>query len=623
LLAVSLVILIAAAFWEVSRNGFISYDDPDYLTMNPMVQKGMTSEGLAWAFGSINRERTYFHPLTWVSHMIDVQLFGMNPAAHHLVSLAIHAVNSTLLFYLLYLLTGARWRSWLVAALFGVHPLAVESVAWAAERKNVLSTMFWLLTMLAYVVYARRSSLRWYLASVLSFAAGLMCKPALVPLPCALLLLDYWPLARLRLHSNSGPGTEPGLPWSRILSEKTPYFLLAIASALITLAAHRNLGLLGNDFVPSTGLKYANILLSYCFYLLKTLVPVKLAVFYPFPTWIPTMQVLGAVALLLVISVVAVRQLRTRPYLAVGWFWFLGVFTPTIGFVSVGIQGAADRFAYVPLIGLLWMLVWGLADLLQRWRMPPTFQAGLAALALASRAQVSHAQVRHWHDHFALFERARTATQNNYLAYNTLAGMLMQEHRVDEAIDYYLTAQKMEVPEAGYAFFKHDPRLTVAHALMERGRVDEAIESYRIHLQAQPNSPEGCLGLGNALLVRGHSTEAIRYLRTAIRLDPKSAAAMSRLAWVLSTHPEAAIRNGAEALPLAEQACQLTGNKDVQALSALAAASAEMGNYERAVTTAELAARLANEHGQPALAKTTESLAEVFRRRQPFHESAP
>ena len=370
LVAVGLVLLTAAIFCRVGSLEFLSYDDPDYITLNPIIQKGLSGEGLAWAFGKIHGQETYWHPITWVSHMLDVEMFGLRPGGHHLVSLAFHIANVVLLFVMLNAATGALWRSALVAALFAIHPLQVESVAWITERKNVLSTFFWMLTLWFYVGYTRAPGTGRYLASLGSYAIGLMCKPALVPLPAVLLLLDYWPLRRLTFGSKTatpsppvGVRRQPSL--KKLLLEKLPFFALAIILSLITLSAHRGLGMINEAGAPPRSLEIGNIFVSYVRYLRKALWPSDLAVFYPFPTSLAADLVIGAVVILLAITALVLWQGKRKPYLAVGWFWFLGVLIPAIGIVRVGVQAMADRFVYVPIVGLFIAVVWWVADLLE------------------------------------------------------------------------------------------------------------------------------------------------------------------------------------------------------------------------------------------------------------------
>jgi hypothetical protein len=306
--------LSAAAFQGVAKLGFIAYDDPDYVSNNPIVQRGLTSEGIAWAFGSIHGERTYWHPVTWVTHMVDCQLFGLRGGAHHIVSLLFHTANAILLFLLLFNTTGAFWTSAVAAGLFAVHPFQVESVVWITERKNLVSTFFGLITLLSYVRYTRSITARWYVLALGLFALALMSKPAVVTLPCVMLLLDFWPLRRLQRQDQGGRfSVPPARSALRLVVEKIPFFVLSGASAALTLLAHRDLGMLGPATKPPAGLLLSNIALSYFQYLRKFFWPSDLAVFYPFPLALPSWEVIGALAILLVISVFVLIQRKRRP----------------------------------------------------------------------------------------------------------------------------------------------------------------------------------------------------------------------------------------------------------------------------------------------------------------------
>src|SRR5438105_4255587 len=311
LILVLLAMLSAATFWGVHRLGFIAYDDPDYITTNRIVQRGLTPEGLAWAFGNLHGTETYWHPITWVTHMLDCQLFGLNGGAHHLVNLAFHITNVLLLFLLIFRTTGAIWTSAVVAALFAVHPLQVESVAWITERKNLVSTLFALLTLLAYVKFTQQRLKRWYVLSLVLFALALMSKPAVVTIPCVMLLMDFWPLRRFCLVTPSGQFARAQLLQSKtLLLEKIPFFALSAASAIVTISAHRQLGMLAPETVPPAGLNYANIIVSYFKYVRKVFWPSDLAIFYPFPTSLPFEVVAGCFVILAFISFACVLRLK-------------------------------------------------------------------------------------------------------------------------------------------------------------------------------------------------------------------------------------------------------------------------------------------------------------------------
>lgn len=475
LLAPGLALLTLLTFLPALDNGFVAYDDDLYVTANPGVQQGITAAGLRWALAAVVAEN--WHPVTLASHMLDAELFGLDPRGHHLTSLVLHAANVLLLFSFLRRTTGASWRSAAAAALFAVHPTRVESVAWVAERKDVLSGLFFFLCLLAYARYAERPSLPRYLAVVAALALGLAAKPMLVTLPFVLLLLDLWPLGRFR------PGRLRPL-----LLEKLPLLALSAAASAATLVAQR--GALA-EALP-LGQRLANALVAYATYLGKILLPRDLAVFYPMPPALPTWKVAGAALLLAVLTAAALQLGRRATYLPVGWFWFLGMLVPVIGLVQVGSQSMADRYTYLPAVGLFLIAAWGLPDALPRRKAarPILTTATLAAilvLALAARAQTVH-----WRNTITLFHHAAAVTEGNYVAH-----------------------------------------LNLAEALREAGRREEALEHYRAAIAARPRLPRAYAALGGALRSWGHPAEALPPLRTALELDPTDARTHATLAMAL------------------------------------------------------------------------------------------
>lgn len=414
LLAGALALLTLAAFLPSLWNGYINLDDALYVTGNRVVKKGITWEGLAW-IRTANVANNW-HPLTMLSHMLDCQLFGLNPAGHHGTSLLLHLGNVLLLFEVLRRMTGSPWRSAAAAGLFGLHPLRVESVAWVAERKDVLSALFWILALGAYGRYVRAPSANRYLLVALAMVLGLMSKPMVVTLPFALLLLDVWPLGRLRLD-------EPG--WARrlgrLMVEKLPLFALSAVGSLVTLR-YQTTSLVSLEVLPWS-MRLANVAVSYATYLGKTVLPRNLAVFYPIPLEIPAWKGPAAAALLLVLTALAVWKVRKAPWFLVGWFWFLGTLVPVIGIVQVGRQAMADRYTYIPSIGLSLAICWGIPMLVasRRWR--PAL-AGATVLALLTLTALTWIQVRYWSNSVTLFRHALAVTQGNYVAHVALAKSL-------------------------------------------------------------------------------------------------------------------------------------------------------------------------------------------------------
>jgi tetratricopeptide (TPR) repeat protein len=812
LCCVLLALITVAVYLPVIEQGFVAFDDNYYLTANPTVQAGLTWEGARWAFTRAHAAN--WHPVTWLSHMLDCQIYGLKPAGHHVTSLLFHTANTLLLFGLLKRLTGAFWRSALVAALFALHPLHVESVAWVAERKDVLSTFFFMLTLGAYARYAigiRRAmglnaepscmqsatrntqhAIRYYVLALFFFALGLMSKPMLVTVPFILLLLDYWPLQRC------GPAPCNLKPSARrlhlsafilhpLLLEKLPFFMLSSASCVITLIAQQK----GGAVAPLDGVsgvsvesRIINTPISYVWYLVKLIWPSDLAVVYPYVRERPLEQVFLATTLLVALTGMALWQGRRRAYLAVGWFWYLGTLVPVIGLVQVGTQSIADRYTYVPAIGLFIALAWGVADLTSAWRKrKPALAAGTAAVLTAYAVAVG-AQTLCWQNTESLFRHALAVTRDNFIAYNNLglyvaehgelelgkkyyrlaieiapnyppprnnlgtalvqqkkyeeaiaafesalsinprsaevegnlgaalyclgktdeainhlreairlnpehsmahfnlANALLQKDRLAEAIEHYRTALALN-PEYGeaqnnlalvlakqgkrdeaIAQFKRalaiEPDLWPAHyglggLLIDQGEFDGAVAQFSEVLRLQPKHEPAWLQLGLARAGQGkpaeaveafsaalrikpddgvahyhlavalagqHKTkEAVRHYREALKTLPDFPEALNNLAWILAANPDPKVRNGREAIELAERACQLTENKQPIMVGTLAAAYAEAGRFAAAVTTAEKAKMLAEQANQMKLAAKNRTLLELYRSGQPGRDT--
>jgi protein O-mannosyl-transferase len=552
-MAAALVALTVAAYSGVGSLQFVPLDDQGYVYENPHVTAGLTLDGFRWAL--MAGDQANWHPVTWLSHMLDVQCFGLDAGYHHLSSLVIHALNSVLLFVILAGATGAGGRAACVAALFAVHPLHVESVAWIAERKDVLSTFFWLVTTAAYVRYVRAPG-RWrYACVVASFALGLMSKPMLVTLPFVLLLLDAWPLRRLpfdRAPGSAPPGSRAA--WGRtaiaLVREKIPLFVLAAGSSAITLVVQSRGGAVRSiDTVP-LALRLANALTSYVWYLVDTLWPARLAVFYPYVRPIPAWQSCGALAVLAAITWLAVRACRRRPYLLVGWLWYLGTLVPVIGLVQVGTQSMADRYTYVPLIGVFVMLVWGVWDAMGRWRGRRLVLTAVAATVVVACTVTTRAQVAHWTDAWALWTHALAVTRDNEAAHIAVGAMLGMQGRNEDAIAHFKEALRIAPDSAaghraiGRALinlrrfpeaFEHlllavrfrpafaDAQHDLGEALVETGRPGEAIPRFLEALRLDPNRPATHRSVGVALMMFGRADEAIAHYQESLRLEPDAA----------------------------------------------------------------------------------------------------
>jgi len=627
-------VAVLAVYAQALQCSFVSLDDPDYVTSNPDVQHGLTWHFVKWAFTT--RHSANWHPLTWFSHMLDCQLYGLRPAGHHLTSLLLHLANSVLLFLLLNRMTGALWRSAWVAAIFALHPLRVESVVWVAERKDVLSTFFWMLTVGAYVRYAEEFKAQsskfkvFYGLSLLFFALGLMSKPMLVTLPFVLLLLDYWPLSRLEFG--------PRFSW-RLLAEKIPFLLLAACSSGITFYLQYSSGVVATLSTVSLGQRLANVPVAYVRYLAKIFWPSGLAVFYGFEHW-NFYQVAGAVFLLGWITVWVVRQRRARPYLAVGWFWFLGMLVPTIGLVQVGHQSMADRYSYLPSVGISLMAAWGLCD----WasRRPRLLQAfGTAgALAVAACAVLTPRQVFFWRNPDALFARAAEfSDQDAQTCYNIGCAVMEQGNfpRAERCFERALKVAGKEAPKSFLARVENN----LGCALLEQGRVPGAISNFESALVLQPAYPQAYYNMGrafmtnrqpdvavdcfqhalaldssaaevhyklaNALVQLGRPAAAVAEYSKTLQLRPDMDEAANNLAWLLATCSDRSLRDGSRAVTLARQASEHSHDQNPVILGTLAAAYAETGQRIEAVTTAQRAKQLALAQNNPALARVLDS----------------
>jgi len=824
LLCLLLALATAAVYWPVARLGFINFDDADYVSGNPRVQAGLAWESVKWAFTSLYASN--WHPLTWLSHMLDCQIYGLKPAGHHVTNLLFHILNSLLLFGLLQRLTGARWRSAFVAALFALHPLHVESVAWVSERKDVLSAFFFMLTLWAYARYVDKSEGRnpkaegnpksesreaggerrggeaegrsqesasgtthhasrithhvsrfthhasishlppaiFYLLSLFFFALGLMAKPMLVTLPFVLLLLDYWPLKRMQKAECRIQNAEPPLMFlvSRftfhaspsallpLVLEKLPFFALSALSCVLTFLVQRACGAMTPLEKGPVALRLANALVAYARYLGKTVWPAKLAIFYPYIRFsLDSWQVASAGLLLLAVTAGVVLARKQRPYLPVGWLWFVGMLVPVIGLVQVGKQSLADRYTYLPHIGLFLLVVWGAAEAVGRLRRPRFISAVAAVLALGACGLLTARQLSYWRNTKTLFQHAADVTSRNFVAYavigneladqqqwaeaieqcrkaleispdypeahNTLGNVYANQEKYEEALVHYRAAAvdptyadprngmgnvlvkhgkfaeaEAECREAVRLAPMHLPALfCLATALHGQGKLDEAAACYRRILALNPNLFTPHRNLGKVLMAQGKTDEAIAELSQGLRIRPADAetrtilgvalmgrnrtdgaaaqfreaarlqttnalaqyqlalihqqrkemrAAIERfhlalqaqpdwpeslnnLAWILAANPDAALRNGAEAVALAERACKLTDYKEPLLVGTLAAAYAEAGRFPEAISCAEKARGLALAAGQKDIAQKNQELLELYRAGHAYHET--
>ena len=504
----ALIVSTLLTYWPVLKNEFINYDDPDYVTTNEMVQKGLTAEGFKWAFTTGHASN--WHPITWLSHMADVSMFGMKPAGHHATNLFFHVVNSVLLLLLLRLMTGSVWRSAMVAALFALHPLHVESVAWVAERKDVLSALFGILTLMAYTHYAGESKVSdlkskvWYGVALGLFALGLMSKPMLVTWPFVMLLLDFWPLNRV----TSDGWQVTGKVWKRLVLEKLPFMALVLISSAVTVVVQKSGGSVTTALNLPLEDRLANAVASYFKYLGKTIWPSDLAIFYPhpeirypisaqWPTWIIALSTLGLVAM----SVCAMRQVKCRPFLMSGWFWYLGTLVPVIGIVQVGTQAMADRYTYIPLIGIFVGVVWLVAELVNRMHYGKHLAAGGILFVVTACAVTTRSQLPHWRDSFNIFQHAVNVTAHNAPALANLGTEYVKRGDYDQAVQLFNAALEADPHFA-------DASYSLGLVAQKLGKGDEAAGHYRSAIQIRPDHYLAHHNLGLVLWLQGTSAEA-------------------------------------------------------------------------------------------------------------------
>lgn len=637
---VALALLVACVFGPTVNHPFVNFDDDVYVYDNALITRGFTSQGLSQAFTSVHASN--WHPLTTISHLLDVQFYGPKAGGHHATNVVLHAAAAICLFLALRTLTGALWRSAFVAALFAVHPLRVESVAWIAERKDVLSGLCFALTLWAYARYVQQpKSAARYLLVVLGCALGLLSKPMLVTLPFVLLLLDFWPLRRI------GGGVTATVAPTRPLLEKLPLLLLAAAAAGATLLVQSKVVQAVESF--PLGLRLNNALVATATYVAQFVWPANLAVFYPYPTaGIALWKTALALVLVGGLCVVAIRWRKDRPFLLVGWLWFLGMLVPVIGLVQVGVQAHADRYTYLPQIGLTLALVWGLAELAtRRPRFRPTLMAGGVAAVIAC-GFAARAQVEHWRSSTALWERALAVTSRNAVAHSNLGNVLFRQGRRDESIAQFRQALEIEpaYPDAqnglGFALLqqgqlneamehfasalKTRPDAAAVHnnfgmALLQANRIPEAVEHFQQAVTLEPGLVEAHNNYGYALLRSGKPEAAIAQYQMALLLKPDYAGPANNLAWVLATSPRTEVRNGARAVEMAERANRLSEAPNVVMIRTLAAAYAEAGRFNDAITTAQRAMEIAAAQRNGSIAARLQKEIAQFQAGQPLRDT--
>ena len=653
-----LIAISLAVFGQTLRYDFVNFDDDLYVYKAPAIRAGFTVKGLALAFTSPHARN--WHPLTTISHMLDCQLFGLKAGGHHATNVLLHTIAVLLLFRVLWQMTGALWKSATVAALFAVHPLHVESVAWVSERKDVLSAVFFLLMLGAYFRYTRARSVTRYLAVAVLFVAGLMSKPMLISAPVILLLLDYWPLSRfeqLSLTNDRAKIAKSDDQWRVIRDlflEKVPLLAIAAGSCVITFILQKR----ATGAIPPLPFlwRIENALVTYVIYVWETLWPARLAVFYPHPNDTLTIwEILLAIGLLLAMTIAAIVFRRKRPYLFTGWFWYVGMLLPVIGLVQVGEQGHADRYTYLPHIGLFVLAVWLVADVTavsqRRSRVVVPAAAVIIVVALGWAAFI---QTSYWRNSETLWTHTLAVTSNNDVAHNNLGYLCADRGELDKAISHFETALRIRSSKrdphysVGSAFVqvnladalsrKGQPDEAIVHyeeaiksqpnyadayynrgnILFAEGRVEEAMADWEKTLQIRPNDADAHTCLGNALLRRGSLKEAVAQYENAIALAPEDPHSRINIAWVFATAPDASIRDGIKAVEFAQQAMELSGGNDPKFLRTLAAAYAESGRFSEAITTAKQAIMTATMQGKAGLAHVLDGDVGLYRAHVPL-----
>jgi tetratricopeptide (TPR) repeat protein len=517
-----LIAVTLSVYWQVKDHQFINFDDDYYVTSNSHILTGLNIENIKWAFFSTYASN--WHPITWISHMIDIKYFGMNPGMHHLVNVTFHILNTILLFIILNKMTGAMWRSAFVSALFALHPMHVESVAWISERKDVLSTLFWMLTMLAYYSYTRNRNVSRYMLTILFFGIGLMSKPMMVTLPFALLLLDFWPLNREGLIS---PAQDNGAICDtinikvlfKLIIEKIPLIVLTLFACGITFYAQSTSGSVAST---SFAFRIQNVIISYVIYLWKLIWPLKLAVFYPYPREFNMLMVLICLLFLITVTSIILIYARKLPFLATGWFWYLGTLVPVIGFVKVGDQSMADRYTYIPYIGIFIIVAWGIPDLISRMSQKKFILPGSIIIVLTVLSLRTWFQIAYWKDDVSLFSHCLEVNSDNYVALVHLAGGFVEQGKSEKAI-YYFQKELSIHPTDPFALNG------LGRLYNKLGQYDKSIQLYTKEIRYYPKDVNPNFDLGTIYAAKGDLDKAIKQFSYVVKLDPKYALAYYNL----------------------------------------------------------------------------------------------
>ena len=597
-------------YLQVINYDFVYFDDELYVIDNPNVKAGLSRESIVWAFSADYAGN--WHPLTWLSHMLDIEFYGLSPMGHHLTNLQIHIANTVLLFILFNWMTGAVWPSSLVAALFALHPLHVESVAWVAERKDVLCAFFWILSTLAYVRYTRNQSKTNYLLIVVLFVFGLMSKPMIVTLPFTLLLLDFWPLSRFKPKVYKTQTSACRIPIA-LICEKIPLFALSAISSIITFSIQQHGGAVASlESIPLI-IRASNALVSYISYITKMFWPINLAFFYPYNE-LPVERVLISGLFFLCISVLIILASRRFPYLVTGWLWYVGTLVPVIGLVQTGSQSMADRYTYIPLIGLFIMIAWGISDIPIKQQSKRVLLSVFSSAALIFFMTCTWFQIGHWQNGITIFKHTLNITKNNCVAHCELGHALMRNGKLDEAVIQFYKALKINPNyEEAYvnlgctfaaqknisdAICHYNKALLInpdnakTHnnlgvLLAGKGKFNDAFYHYKEALRINSKYAGVYYNLGKIYANRGEIEYALLYYKKALQVSPNMTEALYNLSWIYATNENEKYRNGKKAVKLAEKLCGLQNYSHPLSLDALAAAYAETGKFNRAVKVAQ------------------------------------
>ena len=685
IIGAALVTLTWLTFGQTLRHEFVNYDDNAYVYQNSVVIRGLTWEGIVWAFTHVHSGN--WHPLTSISHMLDCQFYGLNAGGHHFSNVLLHSIAALLLFLVLNEMTGAFWRSAFVAAVFAIHPLRVESVAWIAERKDVLSGVFFMLTLWAYVSYVRKPpSLVRYLVVAFTFAVGLLSKPSLVTLPFLLALLDYWPLNRFEdvraAQSKENSSRARRSLIQRIILEKIPLLVLSAASSVATLIAQKHT-ISSIELIPLTW-RLKNAVVSYGAYIWQMFWPARLAVFYPHPqNSLPFWEIVLALAFLVGVSVAALLLRRKHPYVLVGWFWYVGMLVPMIGLVQVGWHARADRYTYLPQIGIYIIISWGAASISASWRHRRAILSLLALGIISALTWRTWVQTKYWERSESLWMHTLAVTSDTEIADNALGEDLLKRGHLDEAIARFRTAARIRPgfrdaeSNLGVALLRqgktddaidqfrkvlsHNPKFAKGHfdmgaALMQKQEPEEAIAQFRKAIELRPDyaeahnnlaialfqigrrdeaithwerslaidgdNAEAHNNLAVALIGKGRVPEAVAHWQKTLQLQPGRIGAQLSLAWILATCPEPSSRDGSQALALAQRAHRASGNNNPMIFRTLAAAYAENGQFTEAVEAATQALHLATAAGHTHLTETLERELALYQSGRPFRDSS-